>query len=79
MALAFWDMLLTNRYKHLDMWKTFLQETHRKSITKDTWNLFWDFTETINDDFSNYEDDGAWPVLIDNFVGYAREQLGLAA
>ncbi|OAJ38410.1 hypothetical protein BDEG_22348 [Batrachochytrium dendrobatidis JEL423] len=76
-ALAFWDLLLKDRYTHLNMWKEFLEEAHGKSITKDTWCLFWDFTESINEDFSNYDDDGAWPLLIDSFVVYAREKLGL--
>nr|KAJ3399664.1 DCN1-like protein 1 [Polyrhizophydium stewartii] len=77
-AIAFWDLLLAGKYTHLDLWKQFLEETHGKSITKDTWALFWDFVETAKDDFSNHDDDGAWPLLIDNFVVYAREKLGLA-
>ncbi|KAI8926435.1 Cullin binding-domain-containing protein [Entophlyctis helioformis] len=72
-AIAFWDLLLGNKFKHLDLWKTFLEETHGKSISKDTWSLFWDFITNINDDFSNHDTDGAWPVLIDNFVEYARD------
>ncbi|KAH9265513.1 hypothetical protein BASA83_011109 [Batrachochytrium salamandrivorans] len=76
LAFAFWDLLLRDKYEHLDLWKQFLEETHGKSITKDTWSLFWDFIEVINSDFSNHDADGAWPLLIDNFVIYAREKLG---
>ncbi|KAJ3332900.1 DCN1-like protein 2 [Blyttiomyces sp. JEL0837] len=73
-AVAFWQLLFTGRFKRINSWIQFVTEHHGKAISKDTWNLFLDFTRSCKDDFSEHDDDEAWPVLIDEFVIYAREQ-----
>ncbi|CCG81101.1 Defective in cullin neddylation protein 1 [Taphrina deformans PYCC 5710] len=70
-ALVFWDLLLTNRFDRLDAWKEFLTLKGR-GISRDVWNLLLEFSVQVKD-LSDYNEMEAWPVVIDDFVAWCRE------
>lgn len=77
MAILLWKLVFEQRKpKILDRWLAFL-ECHPsiRGIPRDTWNMFLNFSETIGDDLSSYDDTEAWPSLFDDFVEYENDQL----
>jgi len=38
----------------------------------DQWMCFLEFSISVNEDFSNYDDQGAWPTIIDEYVAFAK-------
>ncbi|KAJ3071692.1 DCN1-like protein 2 [Podochytrium sp. JEL0797] len=71
-AIAFWQLLFADKYKYIDKWLEFLED-HKNAISKDTWVQFLDFSKKYSANFDGYEDDGAWPVLLDEFVEFVHE------
>lgn len=62
--------------KLLDRWIYFLDEHPCIcAISKDTWHMFLNFLQSVNDDLCSYDDTAAWPSLFDDFVQYERDRL----
>jgi hypothetical protein len=72
-AVFLWKLLLLPKHPLTENWTTFLEVTEKKhDVSKDSWNMLLDFFEEIQGDISNYDEDGPWPVLIDEFVEYEK-------
>ncbi|KAI0556552.1 DCUN1 domain containing protein [Gracilaria domingensis] len=74
-ARQLFPLIFAGRFTHLDLWMDFLKN-RRQAISRDTYTLLLDFANTVDDSMSNYdEENGAWPVLLDEFVDFAKPRL----
>ncbi|KAK2605900.1 Scaffold-type E3 ligase [Conoideocrella luteorostrata] len=81
-ALVYWGMLFsppgmawkTKNHDWLDLWKTFLNEKWTRSVNKDMWNMALEFAvkSMADETLSFWNEDGAWPSVIDDFVAWCR-------
>ncbi|CAA7395466.1 unnamed protein product [Spirodela intermedia] len=73
-AIGMWQLLLTEKcWPLVDHWCLFLQARQEKAISRDTWTMVLEFVKMADPVAPHYDADGAWPSLIDGFVGYLRE------
>lgn len=74
-ARQLFPLILEDRFKHLALWLEFLKD-RKHAISRDTYSLLLDFALVIDESMSNFdEENGAWPVLLDEFVDYAKPRL----
>ncbi|RVE59680.1 hypothetical protein OJAV_G00190810 [Oryzias javanicus] len=76
-AIALWRLVFTqNKPEILEQWLDFLADNPSgiRGISRDTWNMFLNFTQAIGPDLSNYSEDEAWPSLFDTFVEWELER-----
>ncbi|XP_055800197.1 DCN1-like protein 4 isoform X2 [Salvelinus fontinalis] len=67
-------LLLGKTWSLFPVFNQFLEQSKYKVINKDQWCNVLEFSRTINLDLSNYDEDGAWPVLLDEFVEWYKER-----
>jgi DCN1-like protein 1/2 len=82
-ALIYWSMLFSapgmawkGKHDWLELWKTFLGEKWTRSVNRDMWNMILEFAlKTIKDEsLSFWNEDGAWPSIIDDFVEWCKQK-----
>ncbi|XP_034762016.1 DCN1-like protein 4 isoform X4 [Acipenser ruthenus] len=67
-------LLLGKTWPLFPVFNQFLEQSKYKVINKDQWCNVLEFSRTINLDLSNYDEDGAWPVLLDEFVEWYKDR-----
>ncbi|MBA0647137.1 hypothetical protein Goklo_015046, partial [Gossypium klotzschianum] len=67
-AIGMWQLLFAEKqWPLVDHWCQFLQARHNKAISRDTWSQLLEFARTVDPALLNYDAEGAWPYLIDEF------------
>lgn len=72
LCVEFWKILLRNHFALLDAWLSFVEQKVKNAISKDTWMMLYDLATQVKPDLSDYDMNGAWPVLLDEFVEQVR-------
>ncbi|TFK34818.1 Cullin binding-domain-containing protein [Crucibulum laeve] len=72
-SAAFWSVLLVPKYPLMEEVLRFINEkgTYR-ATNKDLWGMMLEFCETVKPTLEDYESDGAWPTLLDDFVSWKK-------
>lgn len=74
-ACAFWSVLLAPQFPLITHVTEFINTTGSyKGVNKDLWNMMLEFCRDTRLDLSNFEADGAWPTVIDDFVRWKTTQ-----
>lgn len=71
-AKAMLQLLLGKHWPLYSQFSQFLEQSKYKVINKDQWCNILEFSRTIYNDLSNYDVDGAWPVMLDEFVEWLK-------
>ncbi|XP_007552413.1 PREDICTED: DCN1-like protein 5 isoform X3 [Poecilia mexicana] len=71
-ATSMLALLLGRTWPLFSVFRQFLEQSKYKGLNKDQWYNILEFSRTISTDLSNYDEDGAWPVLLDEFVEWQK-------
>ncbi|EIW85460.1 DUF298-domain-containing protein [Coniophora puteana RWD-64-598 SS2] len=72
-AIAFWSVLLAPSFSIVSEMIEFLNaKSSYKAANKDLWSMMLEFCRTVDPSLDNYEADGAWPTVLDDFVAWKK-------
>lgn len=74
-AMALMTLLLEGRWSLFPEFMQFLEQSKFRGMNKDQWYNVYEFSRHVLPDLSNYDEDGAWPVLLDEFVEWYHQQM----
>uniref|UniRef100_A0A2S2QV31 Defective in cullin neddylation protein n=1 Tax=Sipha flava TaxID=143950 RepID=A0A2S2QV31_9HEMI len=66
------NLLLGKQWKLYPLFAKFIDQSKYRVINKDQWCNILEFSRSINTDLTNYDIDGAWPVMLDEFVDWLK-------
>ncbi|KAH6830406.1 defective in cullin neddylation protein [Perilla frutescens var. hirtella] len=69
-AIMAWRLVLSGRFRLINHWCNFVEKNQRYNISEDTWRQVLAFSRCVHENLEGYDPEGAWPVLIDDFVEY---------
>jgi len=69
-AIGLWSVILPLHFNLYGEWIAFVKSSGMKMVSSDLWTQLFEFAKDIKDDLSNFDEDGAWPVSIDEFVAW---------
>ncbi|CAH8348660.1 unnamed protein product [Eruca vesicaria subsp. sativa] len=75
-AITAWKLVLVGRFRLLNRWCDFIEKNQRYTISEDTWQQVLAFSRCVHENLEGYDSEGAWPVLIDEFVEHMYSILG---
>eukprot|EP01114_Cavostelium_apophysatum_P018127 TRINITY_DN5540_c0_g1_i1.p1 TRINITY_DN5540_c0_g1~~TRINITY_DN5540_c0_g1_i1.p1 ORF type:complete len:528 (-),score=138.22 TRINITY_DN5540_c0_g1_i1:607-2190(-) len=74
-AIVAWNIVLKDRkWDMFDQFVTFLKESGKKAVTRDSWQQLWHFMTTYPKDLKDYDPGACWPILYDEFVEWKNEK-----
>lgn len=86
-AIEYWRLLLsapslswsTPTTPWLQWWIEYLEEKWKKSVSRDMWDQTGVFVSKCGEDESMgwWSEEGAWPGVIDDFVGFVKARRGV--
>ncbi|KZT70207.1 DUF298-domain-containing protein [Daedalea quercina L-15889] len=72
-ASAFWSVLVVPKYPLMSDILQFINEKGTyKGVNKDLWTMTLEFCRAVQPDLSNYDPEGAWPTMLDDFVTWKK-------
>jgi len=77
-AKAMLGLLLGKQWTLLNSFYLFLDQSRYRVLNKDQWCNVLEFSRAVDTDLKNYDVDGAWPVMLDEFVEWLKISRGNA-
>jgi len=71
-ACDMWGLVLVHHFALLPKWLKFFQDSKTATVTKDIWAQLAEFAFQVKGGLQNWQDDGSWPVVIDEFAQHCQ-------